>query len=551
MTHAALLAECLEDAPKFNKRVCEGIAVHDIGRAMQEIDEITRSAAENFPEQVQYLGIRRMSPEEHHRETFGQAKDRKKRTFGLWPTDIYPTEMRFAYIHSNGQPPAIIRRMMYLPFVGQGGTMRVNGSVRTIHPVLADKVFTATSRDLFVILARARFTLERNDYVIVEDGRRISSYYVFGKIHQKQATSGGDRTIPRKAVTTIGHYLICKEGVVGAFKRYHGLDVEVIDIADSSRYTSDDYVVYSSQYYGTGQRPADEAFRAFGYTPSNVALVFRRDQIKDDAYRVLVASVFFAIDLFPEQLNLRDINHPDPWRLVLALIIWRKAETEGRALSKVDKHIGSLDSYIDNVSRLALEAEGIVVDDIYELFSYLNTHISRIQAAADPGSMWGKYLLVNRYALSGIIESIFRLTWMLNTEASKGTLSYDMTSRIISQRLLSKAVTSHLGEHGEFDSVQFPGDCYMLKHTCQAIRQTSAKNPRGGSKGRSQISVNDPSYQLHVSIAEAGSATNYNKASIDGRTRINPNVMTDDDNRIVRNPDFIELLDNAHEEIYS
>lgn len=547
--HKALIDERLAVAPKFNERICEGIAVHDIGNAMRYIDDTAKSAAVGFPRQIEYCGIRRMTPEEHHRETYGQ-KDKKKRTFALATSDLYPVEMRFSYDAGNGSPKQYIKRMVYLPYVGQGGILRISGSYRVIHPVLADTVFTATATDLFVILARARFTLERNDYVIVENGRRISSYYVFGKIHNGQAKTGGDDTLPRRAVTTTGHYLFCKEGVTGAFLRYYGVHVEVMHAKDAERFeNSGTHTVFTSQYYKTRQRPVDEAFKRYGYEPTDLAIVIPNNELERADCRVLVTSFFYIVDNYPQRMRLRDVDNIDGWRIILGLIVHRQIEPEGRILTKMDKHIRSLDKYVDEVSRELLRQEGVVVNDLYELFTNLNETISERQNAADPGNMWGKYLLVNRYALSGIIEAIFKLAWALDTDAEAGLLSLERAKQIISQKLTARAFTHKLVEHGEFSSVQYPGDCYLLKHTCVAVRQANAKNPMGGGKGRKQIPTDDAAYQLHESIAECGSMTNYNKSSPDGRTRINPMAMTDDDNRFIQNPKFDELRPIIREEI--
>lgn len=549
MSHKALLDERLAVAPKFNERICKGIAVHDIGRAMAYIDATAASAAQGFPSQVKYCGIRRMTPEEHHWETFGHA-DKKKRTFSLAKSDLYPVELKFSYDPENGQPKQYIKRMVYLPYVGQGGTLRIAGSMRVIHAVLADAVFTATRNDLFVILARARFTLERNDYVIVENGRRISSYYVFGKIHNGQARTGGDEMLPRRAVTTTGHYLFCKEGVEGAFARYYGVKVKVMHVDDAmALQDAGTHTVYTSQYYQTRQRPADEVFKRYGYVPTELALVIENSELEHRDPRVLITSFFYIVDNFPQRMQLRDVNHTVGWRILLGLIIHRQLEPEGRIIAKMDKHIRSLDKYVDNVSRELLESEGVYVNDIYELFTNLNDTISDRQNASDPGNMWGKYLLVNRYALSGIIEAIFTLAWKLDGDAEAGNLSMERVRQLISQQLTARAFTHKLAAHGEFTSVQFPGDCYLLKHTCVLIRQADAKNPMGGSKGRKQIPIGDPAFELHVSLAECASITNYNKRSPDGRTRANPCAHTDDNNRFIRNPKFIEILDRAAHQI--
>lgn len=62
-------------------------------------------------------------------------------------------------------------------------------------------------------------------------------------------------------MTNTGHYLFCKEGVTGAFLRYYGVHVEVMNARDAEQYEqSGTHTVFTSQYYNTRQRPVDEAF---------------------------------------------------------------------------------------------------------------------------------------------------------------------------------------------------------------------------------------------------------------------------------------------------
>ena len=96
------------------------------------------------------------------------------------------------------------------------------------------------------------------------------------------------------------------------------------------------------------------------------------------------------------------------------------------------------------------------------------------------------------------------------------------------------------------NSVQYPGDNMIFKHTCIAIRQVNAVPGKGKTKN---FKPNEAAYRLHASIMECGSICNFAKGIPDGRGRLNVYAHTDQNGMFVRNPKNIDLLDQVQEEI--
>lgn len=541
-----LFSHINDSLPKFNPRICDGYVNEAMASKLEYIDRGWRCADEGFPPEFRYVGLRCLTPEEEFRETFGNKK-KTTTEFDIAESDLVPVELKFIYTQKSPFQEIPVRKVIYVPFVREAGNLMVSGTLNTIYPVLADRVFSPTDRGIFVILNRSKFNLERLPYAIQANDETLNIYCVTTSVFNgQQNTSGSEvRHLPRSVATT-GHYLFCKHGVTEAFKKYHGVDVVVTDYETAKeQYCTQEYTIYSSKFRGGFGKPIHMPKRG-DYIPTQLALVIRNeDVICKPVLAILAANFFYVVDHYSDRFELTSIDQPDSWRIALGHVLHRSNESEGKLLNKVDSHLTSLDKYIDAEARLLLREEGLTVTNIYELFAHMNATIAERQNKARPGVMWGKYLLVNRYALSGITNNIFELGWAFDKE--KTTISLQKIRMLLGKNIKPMAFINTRRQHGELTSVQYPGDCFLFKYTCNVIRQTNAVIPKG--KRKKVISPNDESYHLDPSIAECGSYVNFPKPSPDGRTKLNPYALIDQDGMFIRNPKFIKLLDDVGVEI--
>ncbi|UKS72025.1 polymerase [Klebsiella phage KpLz-2_45] len=536
MADIALFNDIVEPLPKFNKDIAGGFAVKDLEDAEQYIDRIAHCAAQDFPPDVEYLGMRRLTPYEESQAIIkGNEKAERRGEVDIAQTDAVMSEMklRFQKIH-------ILPRNINIPFVREAGTLWLGGSRATIHPILADLVFSVAGNDLFTILFRAKFTLKRSIYSVLQDGESIPSFVVYGNIYQGKTGNEGKKS---SFNSTLGHYLFCKYGVTETFKRFYDIDVVIEENRHNLRedYPEQDYVIFTTQ----GLPPPERRRAISDWKPTNLALIIPREAVLNNiGVQLLATHFFYVVDRYPQRFNLQYIDMPDTWRIIMGFILHQGNENEGKLLNKVDLHLKSLDSYVDGETKKNLRQEGIMANDLYELFIHILETIQDRLKDDNSGNMWGKYLLVKRYALSGITESIFNFTWQLEKEQK--TLRLKRLTWKLSSFLTTNAFLGIQRGHGELNSVQYPGDNMIFKHTCIAIRQVNAVIGKGKTKS---FKPNETAYHLHSSIMECGSVCNFAKGIPDGRGRLNVYAHTDDAGKFIRNPKNIELLDMVQREI--
>lgn len=533
-----LFDEIVSELPQFNPDIANGFAVKDMMDADDYIRRIAICAAEDFPPELEFVDLRLLDPREEFRVLLDtKNKNARRREIDIAQTDVVMAEFRLLFNKTQ-----VLTRYINIPFMREGGTIYLNGSRATIHPILADLVFSVSDNGLFVILFRAKFTLKRANTTVIRDGESIPSQIIWGNIYQG-GTASQDKSKGNVFRPSIGHYLFCKMGVTEAFKRYYHCDIVIEENAPHLReqYPVEDYVFYESQKLPPihlRRKPLND------WKATNLVLIIPRSAAeKYEGVTTLAAHFFYVVDQYPDRFPLRYIDMPGTWRIIMGFILHKGKENEGKLLNEVDKHLRSLDSYVDKETRKNFVQEGIDAHDIYDLFAHIiDTIRTRIQND-DSGNMWGKHLLVKRYALSGITESIFNFTWRLEKEKNPlpaRKLIWKMTTIIT-----PNAFMAIQRNHGELNSVQYPGDCMIFKHTCIAIRQVNAVT---GQRTKS-FKANEPAYQVHSSIFECGSICNFAKGIPDGRSRLNMTALTSEDGRFIRNPKNIELLDQAQYEI--
>lgn len=532
-----LFDDITETLPKFNPDIAKGYAVKDMADSEEYIHRIAECAAEDFPEGLEFVNLRLLTP----REEFRVLQDTKARSQRRREIDIAQTDVVMAELKLRFGDQTLVRNIN-IPFMREAGTIYLSGSRATIHPILADLVFSVVDNGLFVILFRAKFTLKRANVSVIRDGESLPAQIIWGNIYQGK-NSAQDKTKGGVFRSSIGHYLFCKMGVTEVFRKYYNSDIIIDELRPDLReqYPIEDYVIFQSQKQAPihlRRKPLND------WKPTNLVLIVpRKDVEKYEGVTTLAAHFFYVVDQYPERFDLRYIDLPGTWRIVMGFILHKGKENEGKLLNEVDKHLRSLDSYVDRETRKNFAQEGIDANDIYDLFIHvIDTIRDRIQND-DSGNMWGKYLLVKRYALSGITESIFNFTWQLEKE--KTPLQIKRLNWKLAQMILTNAFMAIQRDHGELNSVQYPGDCMIFKHTCIAIRQVNAVT---GKKTKS-FKANEPAYQLHSSIFECASICNFAKGIPDGRGRLNMTALTTENGRFIRNPKNIELLDQAQLEI--
>jgi hypothetical protein len=541
-----LFNKLLESQPKFNQRLVQGLAVHEMQFVERYVEErILKVAAQEFPPTLVLKPMRRATPEEEFNEIANMQKRAVKRaTFETAPSDFYMVFLNFEF---EGQPLDPIPVM--LPYVRPGGLIQVRGSWFHITPVVADRSISIDMNSIFMRFNKLMMNLYRHAHHYMLDGKRQSPYMVHGKLHNNQIKSRGrGRTLLSNMKTILPHYLFAKFGLKQAFALYCNAEVEVgypLDITPE-RYPPDQWVICNSIYTGQqvrGGRPQ------LG-TPVYMAVKRNADTPTGISHQtdVFVGAFFYIADHFPTRVVPDDVDEERLWVVLLGELLFGSSHSFGKLAEDVYNHLRSLDTGLDQESQANLRSTGIYCSNMYDFLADMSfTFSQRItQGMKTVPSMYGKRLTILRYVLNDLRTGVNRFMFEMTKNANnrKRPLQRKDVMNALRRYIKWDIVYRISGSlHGEVTSVSAPGDNMLFKITSQAVLQTDSSGPRSrAGGGRSGVESNK---LLHVSVAETASYNTMSKSEPSGRNKLNPYVTFDGEGVLQQSPEMAPLLDRV------
>lgn len=524
-----------ELTPKLNPLIVEGYSTHCMKHALQYIDLIFHCAQSGFPRGFKYTGCRVAKPSEQYKEMI-----RKKYSYHPFETaENYLFLATFSFDYEG----EVIERNLFLPYLEQANIFKLRGSTYMLSPVLADNGLSVNFDHIFVALPRSKLTFFRDNHHLRVNGVTHPSMVAWSNFYNKKIEASKKIT---GANPTLAHYLFARFGLKEAYSRFAKVEpVAILDREDNDTYPQEEYVTCVST------RMVPKGYKKMGgYTPSTLALVFRKKDYTESVER-LTAGFFYIIDHWPDKFKLEYFQDLEDeiwvWRETLGNIHFPE-DLLGKRVDHINTHIESVDTYVDKVAVDDLKREGILVNDIYDLFYVMLTQMDRIisQANTDVGTMYGKRLSVLYYALGKIKDMIFNFAFVLQRSDKVSARSIRDLMRTADNGLRTNEAGRLLPSsgHGEVESVSYPGDNMAFKITTNLVLQKNAT-----SSSNSEISPEHADQHLHSSIAEVGSYMACPKSDPTGRSKLNPYVQINSDGFIVRSEKHRELIDSVQKKI--
>lgn len=537
-----------EDSPQLNPYLANGLAVYHMQRSEAYLDDIFRDVFRNFGGGITYQGCKRITPYEEYDQTKKKQGKNKKYVFDLARSDLYMIKVMFDFLDPKDNKIKRIDRYLYMPNVGEAGSITLSAASYYISPVLADKVISIGMNNIFVRLLCDRLTFERLSQTIVINGIRESIQVPWAAIYHKNAKARALR--PKvKANTTIAHYLFCRYGVTQTFKKFCNTDIVVgtTEITPNSHPASE-WTIFSTAFSNPATKPRG-CRGVMNWEPTKIRIAIRNEDVTPKV-KGLVAGFFYIADHFSDRVEAKWVDNEILWKRILGIAIFSETVSEGRLLEDINEHFKSLDNYVDPYTSIKLRSVKRVdkpVEDVYELFDLILENINGwlLNASEDVNTMYEKEFSILYFVLMEITKNIYLLFYKL-TAASKKGLTLNEVNNIMNMTLRVGLIHAVRRSHGEVRVQTTSGDNKALKITSILVPQSSS-NTQSNRKDRT--AVTDPSKRLHASIAEVGGYLNLPKNEPSGRSRTNLCQELEGMEDVYRNPKFKELLDDIQARI--
>lgn len=203
----------------------------------------------------------------------------------------------------------------------------------------------------------------------------------------------------------------------------------------------------------------------------------------------------------------------------------------------------------EGLRQRLIAIEGIRVHDIFDLFAnILFTYQERVTVTTrELTTMHNKQLVLLPYLLQEVIHNIYSLGWDLQASKEDPTFDKAKAERKIKNRLkggISFILKINTSKHKEAAAINSATDNLITKISSPVVTQARMSSP---SSKRSRKPVT-PDMTLSISIAEVGDLTS-DAGCHTGRSRLNMFVKVSDQGYIERNPELIDVVDKAQQQI--
>lgn len=537
-----------EETPVIDPRIGDGISYSESGKIPAFIDRVLRINSASFPKGMVYKGLRKATPLEGYKYQTRPLNNIRRYDINRNDIRMYVFDFEF-----NGTP---MSKYIYLPFISRHGFMHMNGVKYVVSPVVADGIMTIKPNSIFVKLIKTKLWFERFVCQVVVDGAREYVPVYFSKIHHKESDgSAGGRMIKMKP--TLVHYLCCKYGLTKTLELFGLTNVQMVDIQEfkqnPDRYPKEDWVVIES----TGKKPARTCSYML-YTPMQYLFLVPRQQYESiSTSPSVMGTLIYILEHFPSprRMNPDTVNNIDAWRLMLGESIRSSDEHYAVIKNAMDKHMISLDEYVDEMVHDDFKRIGLAqIDSVYKLFIFIvqnfNLMVSEVNKIATSNSFYGKQLQVLQFLLFNIVKAINRCYFELNSlrieqdrDPNKNIKDDDI--RKILNNIRPEEIM-RIKEHAEIIPVEDPTDLPLLKLGRIVVPQEKSDKLR---TAKTSFDVNSPENKLNASLIEAGAALDMAKADPAGRNRINLFVNLSDDLTIVPNPKLEPIMSELRDKL--
>ena len=358
-----LFGKAADQLRPFNDKLIYDFPKQKIDQISQYLDKIFHQIVAFFSFQLEYVGRRELTPEEHIAYLVNNQLTKGNVQIRNTETSLVAFELRFdgrSYYVYIDVPYLINERVVYndteyypqFPIVEKGG---IN---RTDHGTIIVKVMR-------VPITFGRRTTNKYKMISV-NGTLYPELLITVKIHQ------GASSTEKSESTPLVLYHFCKLGYVETMKKY-GMNPD--DIHISTTFNS-----------------SDPEWEFFSLPDKQRYLQVRRTALKDCYHRRMVLSLYRMFIEIPE---FRDTdvfgNDPSYYKAVLGKFIGSRDDNQNKLLiPNANKHLAMTDPMLDKVAQEQLRSVNCNCEDIYDLLYWMYFNIDDQLVSYDPTNLYDK-----------------------------------------------------------------------------------------------------------------------------------------------------------------
>lgn len=315
-------------------------------KSIPAIDEVIRDTIEVASNAIEYLGIRKMGPQEAYES---MASSSNTIDVDVTMTSFSKVVLEFKTKADN----SLIRIKLGLPYLDRYGVLICNDINYSVKPVFTDNVLSPYSSGIFVKLYILKTNISSIPISVYVNNNLENMSVIFPEINK--SIKGDSSSVLSKAVSPLAFYGLATRGLTGLIKEFFNYNIKIVN---TNEY---DHNEKSGIYYRYPTLPV-------GFVVECDERVVTIDNI--------ISSVFYILDRSnskaPKELMLfmekGDVESEKAfWTFIFGRFFYKGSLTEQKSTSEIITHLDRVKNFLDSTSKHDLRASGIFVNDFVEL----------------------------------------------------------------------------------------------------------------------------------------------------------------------------------------
>lgn len=511
------------DLPKFNDNLIVDLRKKEADNLVAFIADRYRECAEVADPNLVLLNYEILPPITRLNDEL--QKGMKKNQINIRDNESVLVNYNFQY-HDK-----IFTVSLYVPYLFEDSTIVVNGTHYECLLNVTEKLFSvrASSSGVTIKVIRSPISCWRNvlhPFIDAVTGEQFIGSIVSCKLYFKKITKS------KRARPTIIHYLLCKYSLGEVLTRFNVP-------ADAAMYVEHEDFNKDFHYFKIKPNASNKDQI---YLKVNRQLMADHKMLHD-----IVSAILYLMATSHRSVNFQELIHDSKtiYMILLGKIVHNNNIDRIHALSYMIKHIESADTYLDNYTKNLFIANGIHINDIYDLLSFIAENINKIIVSCPNNNMYNKRVeAINNVIIDNLMRTLYRRIYKYD---KKPDIAHMTKSIMVSLKVPPLSILKALGSS---DSIRFSpsiySDNWLLSIGNKIVKRLSAsQKPMAGAKKEQKThgsGINAPVNRFHISMMVVESPIGFSSKP-GTNCIINPYAEIDETGGFVRN-EFAEETAN-------
>lgn len=511
------IVKCVKDQlPKFNDDLIINLRKKEVEGLADFIAERYRECATIADPNLRLTGYEIVPP--MARISYELKQGIKKNAVNINQEEAILVDYKFEHYDQQFSIP------MYVPYLYENSTIMINGTKYECLLSVTEKLFSTRviSNGVTVKVVRSPISCYKNTLYPFSDVFTNTTF--MGNIVSCKLYLSA-KTKKKKLNPTIIHYLLCKFSLPEVLARF---DIPV-DAASFIQHENQDDKFW---YFKT---------KNTSVVGEQIFLKVNREYMKDDRmlYEIAAAIVYVMSNYRFVTYEALVSDSKQVFEILLGKIIYDNNITRLQALNYMDKHIESVDHYLDNYTREIFAANKIIVNDIYDVLAFIVKNISQIITNFPNNNMYNKRVeAINNVIIDNLVRTLnSRIYRHERRSNSKNKADGVKTALNVQPRFILKTLS---GSDNIRFNPQVYSDNWLLSIGGKMVKRLSAseKAPlRNGKRQRSKVrgsGINSQVNKFHPSMCVVESLIGFSSKP-GTNCLVNPYAEIDQNNGYVEN----------------